>query len=759
MSNHRFLSLALISFLVLLSDTAYATESTTTSQRPQIGLVLSGGGAKGAAHIGVLEVLEEHRIPVDIVTGTSMGAYVGGMAALGLSATEIKERTFGIDWNQGYIDKSDRNELLLRKKRNEDDYQLRAEVGITPSGEYKPKPGAVLGQTMAALLRQATQYPAQFASFDELPIPYRAVATDMESVSPVILASGDLTQAMQASMSVPGALKGVEWEGKYLVDGGIVNNMPVDVALEMGADHIIAIDLRDPLYHTNELKSVLAVVEQLTTYMTNSSSDKQVSYLQPERDTYLQPELSFMTAPDFDKMQQAYEAGRNVALTQIESLKRYQLTQQQYDSYKIQKAKKRTKLFIRDAYFIDKIQLDNRSQLNESLIRELLSLEENKAITTAEIETAVKKLYARNDFEKVTYTIDEEGDETVLNMVIKEKSWGPGFLNFKFGLEDNFSNRSEYGIGAQYTLTNITDLGGEWTTAFLAGSWKKLSTELYFPVDVSQKWAITTGAELTQEVRQFYFSSDNIFNSPRGGATFESDVDYDQNKIHIGLDWNWHNSGALTFGYLGLSGHYHARSVNFEQDVYGHGPYAQFTFDNLDNFFFPSKGISFDSQVGFTGNTTEYNNSSINDDVLYYSASLIKPITFNRHTFTIKASGGGSNSDELLPTYLQDLGGLHNLSGFNRYELNGRYSLFAAMIYRYRLLDNDFGLFSSPIYLGGSVEQGGVWDSGADINQSSTFTSGSIYLGVDSIIGPVFLGYGHSNEGNSSFYLSVGSGF
>ena len=224
--------------------------------RPRIALVLSGGGAKGAAHLGVLKVLEQERVPVDMVLGTSMGAYVAGMYAMGYSADEVTRKTLELDWNKGYQDKVTRQELSLRKKQQADKFQLQADLGLS-DGKLKLPEGMYQGHGMAALLREATSNLPTLQSFDELPLPYRAVATDMAEVKPVVLDHGNLAVAMQASMSIPGALKPVEREGKLLSDGGIVNNLPVDIAKEMGADVVIAVDISDKLKPKEQLDSAL----------------------------------------------------------------------------------------------------------------------------------------------------------------------------------------------------------------------------------------------------------------------------------------------------------------------------------------------------------------------------------------------------------------------------------------------------------------------------------------------------------------------
>ena len=210
-------------FLLILALSPLLAQASEGS-RPKVALVLSGGGAKGSAHIGILKVLEEKRIPVDIIVGTSMGSYVAGMYAMGLSAEEVERATLAIDWNKGYQDKVGRNEQSLRKKQQNEQYQLRTNIGVN-GGTVQLPDGFFQGQSMASLLRTATSNLPALKSFDDLPIPYRAMATDMETVTPYVLDHGSLAKAMQASMSIPGALKPVEWDGRILADGGAVNDL------------------------------------------------------------------------------------------------------------------------------------------------------------------------------------------------------------------------------------------------------------------------------------------------------------------------------------------------------------------------------------------------------------------------------------------------------------------------------------------------------------------------------------------------------
>nr|WP_235869543.1 patatin-like phospholipase family protein [Veronia nyctiphanis] len=257
----RIFTAAVLLSAIFSSTLTFAEEK---SERPKIGLALSGGGAKGAAHVGVLKALEEMHIPVDYIAGTSMGAYVGGLYAAGMSADEIEVLIDTIEWNQGYQDRESRADRRVHSKASDDRYNIQASIGYEGT-EIKTPQGIVQGQYMKRILRESTGTLPALESFDDLVIPFRAVATDIENLGTVVIDKGVLTKAMLASMSVPGALPPVKLDGKLLVDGGSVNNMPVDIVKAMGADIVIAVDISTDYAKADNLKTFYqSVISSLT---------------------------------------------------------------------------------------------------------------------------------------------------------------------------------------------------------------------------------------------------------------------------------------------------------------------------------------------------------------------------------------------------------------------------------------------------------------------------------------------------------------
>jgi len=262
--------------------------------RPKIGLALSGGGAKGLAHIGVLQKLEEWDIPVDYVAGTSMGSVVGGLYAAGLSPDEIEEAVLSIDWTDLLQDHPERRYRSFRRKEEDRLYLLDFEFGLKGL-KLRSSLGFLQGQKLNNMLRQFTQRAAGIVDFDELPVPFRAVATDIVTGEMVVLDSGDLPAAIRASMAIPGVFTPVEIGDRLLVDGGTARNMPVDVVRAMGADIVIAIDISAPLSDREQLRSSLAITSQTIGFLTRLNVEEQL----PLADLVLRPAVAGVGTLDF----------------------------------------------------------------------------------------------------------------------------------------------------------------------------------------------------------------------------------------------------------------------------------------------------------------------------------------------------------------------------------------------------------------------------------------------------------------------------
>lgn len=488
----------------LIATPSFAKHLEEDGSRPKIAVVLAGGGAKGAAHIGVLKALEEMNIPVDIITGTSMGAYVGGLYATGMSADEIESFIYSVDWNSGYRDRVDRSQRRVRDKEYEDRYQITTDLGLR-FGEVRSPTGVVQGQNMLRILRETTGNLGRFDSFDQLAIPYRSVATDIVELDEVVLDNGYLVDAMMASMSVPGALPPYELNGHMLVDGGVVNNMPVDVARAMGADIVIAVDISTDYKNKEDFTGLFAVADQLSNYLVRRSTQEQAETLKDD-DVYIRPDVGQMETVEFEKMPSAFQAGYDITKKLKPKLESLSVSNAEYQKYIEHKQDVRKGLEYGDERVVDQIVIVNNTHYSDVLLTNRLELDTGRPLKTAEIEKAVENLYALDRFELITYHFEEIEGVNLLVFEVNEKSWGPNYLNFRFFLEDDFNTDSQYGIGISSNFTNLNSHGAELTLNVDMGTDKLIEAELYSPVLSSQELFVSGKLNYNNENRNWPFS-------------------------------------------------------------------------------------------------------------------------------------------------------------------------------------------------------------------------------------------------------------
>ena len=300
-------ALALAVLCVLPAPAVMAADESAAARRPRIGLVLGGGGARGGAHVGVLKVLEELRIPVDYVVGTSMGSIVGGLYASGKNAEEIDQEMRAMDWEDLFQDYPSRADRSFRRKSDDYTYAFKAKPGFNDGKVVLPL-AYIRGQKFDLELNRLTLPVVEVKDFNRLPIPYRAVATDIETGKAVVLAKGSLSLSIRASMAVPAAFDPVEIDGRLLVDGGIANNVPVNVARDMGAEVLIVVDVGSGLFSRKNITSALDVTGQLGNYLFTLNSEEQLKTLGP-RDVLIRPPLGDIGGGSFERVPETFPIG------------------------------------------------------------------------------------------------------------------------------------------------------------------------------------------------------------------------------------------------------------------------------------------------------------------------------------------------------------------------------------------------------------------------------------------------------------------
>lgn len=733
--------LILLSLLVVeLSTFAFSVQA-----RDKIGLVLSGGGAKGSAHIGVLKVLEQNNIPIDYVVGTSIGAYVAGMYALGYEVEEIEKIMLGLSWADGYSDSIPREELSYANKQHRDRYNLGIRLGYS-DGEFKVPHGLLLGQSAYQILQLSTDSVRSFDSFDDLAIPYRAVASDIVTAKMVVIDKGNINQAMKASAAVPGIVAAVEIDGQILVDGGITNNMPIDVVKKMGADIVIAVDIGSPLAKQGELTSTVSVLNQLSTILTNNTSLAQKKLLS-EKDILLRPEIDELSTTDWSIMPQALVLGEKVAKEHSHDFVKLAVSDDDYQRYKEQKRNKAQQWFSTLPQTITKIEVRNNSKVENDIILEHLAIEVGEVISKEDVDRAIDRVYAIDKFEQVAVEFNDTEAGRVLVLHTKAKSWGPNYFDFGFNLKTDFSDRSITSINMSYLLTDITNNGGSWLNEVEVGWETLLASEFIQPLNKKQDFYARARVAFAQD-------------------KWEKTIDRPElrNEYYLGTlaaGYNYSFKGIFELGGIAETGDLSidARSVgHYDYDSFG--GFAKLGYDSLNSINFPTQGNKFTLEV--LARKDKYSPFLTRDEVDYSTEVKLDwrgAIGLGDHTFVGITSLATVQNDSNFTIHVTELGGFLNLSGYQEDALIGVHKVFAAVVYQYDLGREVPGGSGLPIYLGVSAEAGNVWTINESVKYSDLIHSGSLYLGTDTSFGPAVIGSGFTSDGEFSFFLSIGKNF
>lgn len=720
-------------------NNAQQTVCKHAEERPCIALVLGGGGAKGSAHVGVLRAIEEYGIPIDFAVGTSIGSFVSGLYATGKSSRDIEELFLRANWNQGYQDDLPRSRTPNRRKRQNDAFPIQLGIGLGKEGIKLPK-GIIQGQGMKAMIDTMLGSYPEFKSFNELTIPYRAVAADLETGEQVILSHGDLGSAMQASMSLPGVLRPIERDGRVLVDGGIANNLPINVAKNMGVDIVIAVDIGAPALTRDEINSSFEVLGQLSNFLTKSNQARARAMIQ-DRDLLIQPDLEGIGLLSFDMMQQGIERGYQAGIKAIEA-------HQELSKLAHKKNILNNSLNTASTASIEQIILDNKTRLGDEYVLHRMGLSGSPPFTQDQINKGIEKLYGQGTVARVSSIRKISNDQEIAFISIEEKEWGPGYLDFEFSFEDNFRTFSLFEIGASWRLTNLSPYGAEWVNSVEFGTEKSIISEIYWPLSTSG-FFLQASAEYFREVSAYIDAGNTLGDLIISAQTNKGALGYEFSDRFDLITELEVSDGEIDLPDI-LVSQVGYSNLGFEKDAIA----IRAEFDSLDEADFARSGWKMVGEV-------QRNRTTLSNDEYFANqveVELTLAHSFGAHTIKPTLRAGNSSASTISTTNFE-LGGFLNLSGNDRDFISGPYMRFARLVYTYELAENLLGGTSLPLYFGLSYEAGNTWERREDISVSSMISSGAIFLGWDSPIGPAFLGYGLSENSNESLYVSLGKRF
>lgn len=725
--------------LVSLPSANINARDVTPHDRKTIGLVLSGGGARGAAHVGVIKILDELRIPVDYIAGTSMGAIVGGLYASGMSSAELTQVFDTVDWSTLLTDRPPRGRRSFRRKSDDSGFLVNFDLGVDSTGLIFPS-GIVQGQNFELALKRLTLPAISIDDFDELPIPFRAVATDIVSGEAVVLGSGDLATAMRASMSAPGVFRPVRINERILVDGGVANNLPVQVVRDLGADILIVVDVGFPLLPEEQLGSALALTKQMLTILINARARDQIALLTAD-DILISPALGDLGSQDFQRLGEAQQIGERQARKLLDRLAKLSVSDEEYRDHRIRLAHKRQDLPV-----IEQVVVQNESKLSPEVIASRLREQAGGPLDVDRLESDLADVYGFDTFETVSYDVHEDPAGNTLTVTAREKSWGPNYLRFGINLEDNFDGDSDYNIATRFTRTEINRRGGELRAELQIGETPHFFAEFYQPLDYASRWFVNpifaferSGSSLFEDGGQLArFRSRQIQLSLEGGRQFGN-----WGEIRVGIARSHSREKVL----IGPPGFESASSdlANL---------FASFGYDTIDSFSIPRFGTNV--TLGWFG-AREILGTDSRFDIA--SVFFLKPQTWGNHTLLHWWDFASTVSDDTPGLQPFTLGGLFSLSGRVSEELTGSRQGIGRLLYYRRLGDAALPGVGMPIYLGASIEAGNVWADSSDISLDNTLVSGSVFLMLDTLIGPLYLAYGAGEGGRRSAYLFLGQTF
>lgn len=697
---------------------------------------MSGGGARGASHIGVLKVLEELRVPIDIITGTSMGAIVGGMYAFGYSVEEIEKLLAETNWDAMFHDEPPRMSRSFRRKQDDYNFLIKQEAGIKDGKFIIPK-GLLQGQQLMLRLKSLTLSAPK--DFDALPIRFRAVAADIENGEAVALGNGSLATAMFASMAIPGVFAPVESNGRLLVDGGVANNVPVQLARDLGADIVIVVDLSSEPQGRKGLSSPLSILNQILGFTLQRNTAEQLETL-GHGDILIQPDLGSYSSTDFWQASEMIDSGVLAANLKARELKKISVSQSVYANH-LTAIRQRTKTPPN----IDNIIINNQSPLSTDVLKSYLTIEPGDRLDISELEKSIQDLYGLNIFERVKYDLLQGEQQTELLVEAKEKEWGPHYLRFGLNMETDFEGSGVFNLATSHTMTPINRLGGEWRTELQIGHDQRLSTELYQPIDNRQRYYLRTSlGHYERHVGQFE-SGQQVADLEISNSTFLLAA-----GRQLG-NWGQFEIGAYTGS--GDSSPYIGDLTTPTQHDNSGAWTLTFTLDQLDSINLPRHGslasISWYAGREELGADDEYDAFQVNG---------LWAGTWKKHTLMLWAGITGVTNTEAPADNAFSIGGIFNLSGYHKSELTGRYAGIMRLLYA-KELGQSRSVLKVPVYLGASLEAGNVWNDRDDIRFDSLILAGSINLTIDSPIGPIYLAQGFAEGGRSMTYLFIGRTF
>jgi NTE family protein len=688
--------------------------------RPRIGLVLGGGGAKGAAHVGVIRVLDQLRIPIDCIVGTSMGALVGGIYATGVDAEELEKRVRAISWSDAIAFQGRRDKLPMRRKLAGVTYSNTLEFGVRDAGLTVPS-GFINTQNIEQTIRLLAGRGLGVRDFDRLPIRFRAIATDMQKGEMVVLDSGDLATAMRASMAVPGLFAPVSMEGRVLGDGGLTRNVPVDIARQTCADVVIAVAIPNPVPTPEEMQSPLTMVSRTLDVLVGANERQQLESL-GSSDIAIVIDPGMITSGSFARVAEAIPLGETAALARREELVRYAVSETEYLAWR-----EHTARGARSSVQLAEVNVDGLKRVDERYVRTKLGLKSGSIVDQRLLSDRVDDVYALDEFDRVEYALTGDPDRPALEVMAYEKPWGPNLIRFDVGLQVTSDSETAFILGGDYVRSGLNAFGGEVHGVLAFGRTSTAKLSLYQPVERQRRLFIEPGLSASRSIEDIYVDDDAV-------ARFKFSEAF--GTLEIGQVFG--NRAEFRAGIV--SGLREARR-DIAVDVFpdrieeGYGGWTLgATYDTRDRVTVPTRGWLararyFNSDEGLGSEPgVEYSRL---DGLIAHTLPLWDDVV------ELTLMGGTSFGNE-LPIYdLFSLGGPNSFPGFNIGEQRGEEYWAGNARYLHKVADIS-PLFGQALYVGLQLSAAEMRARLDGLPPEKVY-SGAVFLGGRTPLGPLTL--------------------
>ena len=709
-------------------------------KRPKIGLVLSGGGARGFAHVGVIKVLEENHIPVDYVAGASMGALVGALYATGRTPAEMEKLVETLDWDELLRGKPAFDDLTYRRKQDRRNLSGAIILGGRNAKNLKLPSSLNPGHEIGLVLDRLMLPYGENTDFDKLPIPFRCVATDLVSAETVVLKNGSLSQALRATMAIPAVFAPVELNGRVLADGGILNNIPTDVAKNMGADIILVVNIETPLGDRSSLQNLVSILGQTFYVATVENSRRSLR----QADIIIAPDLKDYGTFDFGAGKEIVELGYEGAENKIALLKSLALDDDDWQKYLAARQSKERPDIAPVPEFIA-IDGTKNPKTVRKIERKLDDKYANKPLDQNALENDLTELTGTERFDNLGYLINKKDGKTGLiihDYDPQERTERATVLEVGADVNNFENDNVNFNARARLTFFDFGGDGNEWRNDISIGSRSLISTEFYHPFGNTRFFAAPNG-----------FYEDHRVNFFQDGDRL---AEYTFQTAQAGIDFGYtvSRNSELRIGYSIANQRATRRIGNpLLPDLRGRLSFAslRWNFDSRNNAQIPTNGIEFNNSLNyyFDSPGAESGFTQAESDFSAFDKIGDRNIIFG-------FGGGGTTFNRTAPLFQQfTLGGLFNVGGYGSSEFRSS-----------NLLHGGFGVlretFSAPAYIGGKLYFGGWYEGGSsfenfgDASYRQSVTGGAL---LETRIGPIFLGGSFGEGGRRKLYFSLGRFF